>query len=110
MRLRYKASLVVACFVVFYVGITPIGMICVEPANNCTLVKELMTSTRLTIPVGDDGTIEYTGTVQGVEKPNVEIFISQNTSFFTIMIITPTCIIFAIAFLEKRKNSIRPGS
>ncbi len=107
MRLRYKASVVVACFVAFYVGITPIAMICIEPANNCAFIKELWFSTRLIIPVGDVGNIEYTGTVQGIEEPNAEIFISQNTSFFTIMIIIPTCIIIAIAFLERRKNTLR---
>ena len=110
MRLRYKASVVVACFVVFYLGLIPIYMACVESAYNCTLVTELIAGTRLTLPVGNVGNVEYTGTAQGVEEPNADIFISQNTSFFTIMIITPTCVILAIAFLERRKNPLRPGS
>ena len=110
MRLRYKASVVVACFVAFYMGLIPIYTACVESAYDCTLVTELIASTRLTLPVGNVVSIEYTGTVQGVEEPNADIFISQNTSFFTTMVIIPTCIILAIAFLERHKNTLRPGS
>lgn len=110
MRLRYKAFVVVACFVAFYTGLTPIYVACVESAYDCTLVTELVASTRLTLPVGNVVNSEYTGTAQGVHGQNADIFITQNTSFFTIMVITPTCIILAIAFLERRKNALRPGS
>ena len=110
MRLRYKASVVVACFVAFYMGLIPIYMACVESAYDCTLVTELIASTRLTLPVGNVGNSEYTGTAQEVYGQNADILISQNTSFFTIMVITPTCIILAVAFLERRKNTLRPGS
>ncbi len=109
MRHRYKTSAVVACFVAFYVGITPLGTICIEPANNCTFIRELVINTRLTVPGGSDD-IEYTGTVQGVEEPNVGIFISDNIPFFAVMVIAPVCVILAIAFIEKRRNSVRPIS
>lgn len=39
MKPRYKISVVVTCFVAFYVGITPIAMVCIEPANNCTFIE-----------------------------------------------------------------------
>lgn len=90
MRLRYKASAVVICFVAFYMGVIPIYMACVEPADVCALVRELMISTRLPVPGGGE---------------DIEVFISDNILPFTTMIITPACIILVIAFLEKRKNS-----
>lgn len=82
MRLRYKASVVVACFVAFYMGLIPIYTACVESAYDCTLVTELIASTRLTLPVGNVGSIEYAGTTQGIYEQNTDTFISQNTSFF----------------------------
>lgn len=102
MRLQYKITIVATCFIVFYIGITPIAMICVEPANNCTFIEELWISTRLIVPGGEEGIVEYTGSVQGIEKPNVENFILQNISFFVIMVIMPTCIILAVVLFEKR--------
>ena len=101
MRLRYKISIIVVCFVVFYLGITPIAMICFDPINNCTFIEVLWINTRLTIP-GGEGDIEYTGTVQGVEAPNAENFIRQNISFFSTMIVIPICIILVVIFFEKR--------
>lgn len=101
--------MVVTCFVASYVGTTPFGTICIEPANNCTFISELGINTGLTVPGGSED-IEYTGTVQGVEEPNVGIFISDNISFFAVMVIAPMCVILAITFIEKRKNSVRPIS
>ena len=76
-RLRYKISVVIACFVVFYVGITPIGVACVDPANNCAFLTELVISTRLVVP--GNAIIEYTGTAPGIEDPKFENFISQTS-------------------------------
>ncbi|MCE2498011.1 MAG: hypothetical protein J4F28_03290 [Nitrosopumilaceae archaeon] len=75
MRIRYKASVVVVCFVAFYVGIIPIYAACVEPADACTLVRNLITSTRLAIPAYDV-IPEYAGTVWEVEESNIGDLIS----------------------------------
>lgn len=45
MRLRYKTSLVVVCFVAFYVGLIPFYAACVEPADAYPMVQNLITST-----------------------------------------------------------------
>lgn len=103
MRLRYKASVVIACFAIFYVGITPIGVACVDPANNCTFLTELTISTRLVVP--GNAILEYSGTAQGIEDPKFEYFIPQNVSFLAMMVIDPSCIIGVIVLSEKRKIS-----
>lgn len=100
MRLRYKASIVVICFSVFYMAVVPIGIGCANPTSSCTFLAELAMIVVLTIP--GDTIIEYDGTVQ-VEEPKIENFISQNTTFFVTMVIIPTCIIGAITISEKRK-------
>lgn len=99
MRLQYKISIVIICFAVFYIGIISIVYACIDPANNCIFLAELMTSTRLVIT--DSVMIEYVGTLQ-IEEPTIENFISQNVSFLVTMIVIPTCIVGGIILSKRR--------
>ena len=105
MKTRYKIFLVIACFIAFYFAIIPIVGNCMESGADCTGYVELIHLTRpsITVDTLDEGISEWSGTVDGIEKPTIAMQIMRNIPFVTSMIVLPFVIIGLIVVLDKRK-------
>lgn len=98
MKLKFKVLIVCACFVIFYVVTGAIWIGC-----NMESICEYVTifATHILIVIPDHTSVEYDGSVQGVEKTDIRDIIYSNISFMIIMLVSPLCIIIMIQYLHK---------
>lgn len=107
LKTRYKIIAVIGIFVIFYMQLPWMLDKCRESQGGCTILRELMQMTRLSVFTGEDiwregGT--WSGTVDGIEtEHSIGDYLRINQSFIATMIAAPSAIIAVIILWDKRR-------
>ncbi len=109
MKTRYKILIVIAGTVTLYIAIPGLMLVCLSFTDDCFIIGQLMTNTRLVVPGGiileeGDGIGQWTGTVQGIEEPSLDSVLGHNVSFIFFVLVVPSLVIAGLVIRDRKKN------
>lgn len=105
MKTRYKILVVIAATIVVYMGLPSMLNTCMSFTDDCFIFHQMMHYTRLTVPGSFfcPDCIVWSGTVEGVEEPQLDFLLQENVDFIFFILVVPFLVIVGLTIRDNKK-------